>query len=50
MSDVCIHYCGKYRGTDGNWYVKCSAIDGEKLDEECNEHCIDYETEEEDDV
>lgn len=46
----CIHDCGRCPGPDGNVYVKCSASDGEKLDELCNEYCIDYETEEEDDV
>ena len=46
----CIHDCGRCTGPDGNLYVKCSAIDGEKIDELCTEYCVDYETEEDDDI
>lgn len=44
----CIHMCDHFRGCDGNWYVSCSVIDGDKPSEECNEDCCDHETEEED--
>lgn len=42
----CIHYCGKYHGCDGCWYCQCSAFDKDIESEYCNEDCIEFETDE----
>lgn len=42
----CIHYCGKYHGCDGCRYCECAAFDKDIESEYCNEHCSEFETEE----